>query len=399
MKIFFFSQHPKFASGMSRVGDEVAKRLSIYYDVTYFGHSTEGGKAEEYHGYELVGNPMNDSSGQQMFGYHYMQDDYDLVFTNLNWQSVQWLHNPLNQTYMNSGKQTEVILYCPFETEDKPPMLEQKLLNQHLNDIHLVPFNEPSYKRMKNDWGLENYLFNPDGFVPHGVNRSIYKPVAKRGTEPMAKQMGIENDFVVMFCGENWRRKNIDILIQAYKEFQRDKDDTSLMLHTSPAPSRGNDPFFSGWNIKELLARYGLQLNRDVYVMKNHAAEHVPEPRMAIEYSLADVYVLPTGGEAFSMTSLEAMSCGTPCIHTDLENIRWLCGDASLYVDSIRETAMRTGETLKIPSREDLVEKMQKLYDNPELRNVMGQEGVERAKDFTWDDAGKKLNRLIEEHL
>ena len=85
------------------------------------GHSTEGGKPEEYHGYELVGNPMDDPTGQQMFRFHYMQDDYDLVFTNLNWQSVQWLHGPLNQAYMNSGKQVEVLLYCPFETEDKPP--------------------------------------------------------------------------------------------------------------------------------------------------------------------------------------------------------------------------------------------------------------------------------------
>jgi len=93
------------------------------------------------------------------------------------------------------------------------------------------------------------------------------------------------------------------------------------------------------------------------------------------------------------------MSCGTPCIHTDLENLRWLCGDASLYVDSIGETAMRTGETLRIPSEDGLVEKMQKLYDSPEMRNAMGQEGVKRAKDFTWDNAGKKLIKLIEEHL
>ena len=55
MKVFFFSQHPKFASGMSKVGDELAKRLSIYHDVQYMGHSTEGGKTEEYHGYKLVG--------------------------------------------------------------------------------------------------------------------------------------------------------------------------------------------------------------------------------------------------------------------------------------------------------------------------------------------------------
>jgi len=149
---------------------------------------------------------------------------------------------------------------------------------------------------MKNDWGLESYLFNPDGWVPHGVDRNIYKPIAEQGTEPMARQMGIADDFVVMFCGENWRRKNIDILVKAYKRFQEDKDDTSLMLHTSPSPSRGNDPFFSGWNLRELLMRYNLQLNRDVFVMKNHAAEHVPEPRMAVEYSLADIYVLPTVG-------------------------------------------------------------------------------------------------------
>jgi len=211
--------------------------------------------------------------------------------------------------------------------------------------------------------------------------------------------MGIGNKFVVFFNSENWRRKNIDILVEAYRKFQEDKSDTVLILHTSPSPSRGNDPFFSGWDMPNLIARHGLHQRENVIGTKQHPAEFITEEEMATMYSMADVYVLPTGGEAFSLTSLEAMSIGVPAIHTDLENLRWLCGDSSLYIKSIGETCMRTGEPLAIPSADDLAEKMQYLYENPGVRRKMGNEGMERAKEFTWAKAGKKLVKLIEEKL
>jgi len=79
--------------------------------------------------------------------------------------------------------------------------------------------------------------------------------------------------------------------------------------------------------------------------------------------------------------------------------LRWLCGDSSLYVKSIAETCMRTGEPLVIPSADDLASKMQYLYDNPTVRREMGDKGIERAKEFTWASAGKKFVKLIEENI
>lgn len=400
MKVFFYGENPKFASGMGNVGDALAQYLSQDHDITYYAKSKETEIEEDYHGYSIVGNPTQDPVGQQFFGYHFREKDYDAVVTNLNWRSLQWLDEPLNNFYMNRGTETDLILYTPIETEEYPPSFHERLLQDHLNTVHLVPFNEPSYRRMRDEWELDEYLVDEDlnGYVPHGVVRDVFKPIDPED-EPKLGQLRSEfgfseDDFIVMFCGENWRRKNIDVLADAFSKFARDKDDVRLLLHTSPMPSRGQDKFFSGWNMSDLLNQYGIA--GDSIVVKSHPAEHISVAQLSLEYNMADMYVLPTAGEGFSLTSLEAMSTGTPAIHTGVENLRWLCGDASLYVDQTYETCMRAGEVLHVPDANELAGKMSQLYYDEELRDELGTAGIERSKQFTWDQVGAEFVDHVE---
>jgi len=392
MKVMWFGQSPRYQSGMGKVGRKMAKHLAMFHDVHYYAHSgAESG--ERFKGFTLYGNQLQDQSGQQMFPWRLNQINPDALVSNLNWQSLVWLHNPLNQKYMNTGENTKVVLYTPVETEEKPPFFEKKLLDQHLNPVYLIPFGKPQYERMSNDWGLEEYVPNPK-WVPHGVDRAIFYPREKEA-QSLRQQLGIGDDFVVGFCGENWRRKNHDIMCQAFKRFSEDKEDVSLIMHTSPQPTRGNDPFFSGWGMNALLDHFNLKLNKDVYVTKQNVTQFVPEDKLATIYSALDIYVLPTSGESFSLTSLEAMSCGTPCIHTDLENLKWLCADASLYAGTRGKRLMRTGESLPIPDVDELVEKMQELYENQDQRKKMAKKGIKRAKDFSWKKSGKELTKIL----
>lgn len=401
MQVFFYGENPKFASGMGNVGDALAQYLSRDHDVTYYAKSKETEIEEDYHGYSIVGNPTSDPVGQQFFGYHFRDKDYDAVVTNLNWRSIQWLDEPLNNFFMNQGKETDVILYTPIETEEYPPSFHERLLQDHLNDVHLIPFNEPSYERMRSEWGLAEYLVDDnglDGYVPHGVVRDVFKPIDAED-EPKIGQLRSDfgfsrDDFIVMFCGENWRRKNIDVLVDAFSTFAEDKDDARLLLHTSPMPSRGSDKFFSGWNMKDLLVQYGVADKS--LVVKSHPAEHISVAQVSLEYNMSDMYVLPTAGEGFSLTSLEAMSTGTPAIHTGLENLRWLCQDASLYVDNTYETCMRAGEVLQVPDTDELVEKMERLYHSRKLREELAEAGIERSRKFTWETVGTDFVEHVE---
>jgi L-malate glycosyltransferase len=90
----------------------------------------------------------------------------------------------------------------------------------------------------------------------------------------------------------------------------------------------------------------------------------------------ADAFVLPTHGEGFCIAVLEAMAAGLPCIVSDLPVLRWLVGEAGVFVPPDRPNewaAAITGLTA-------------------ERRREMSERARRRASEFFWD-------RLVESHL
>jgi len=407
MRILFFGQNPRFNSGMGRVCREIGKQLSKYHDTHVYGQTASGGPPREYEGFTLHGNPVQDPTGMQMLPMKLQQIDPDLLITNLNYQQLEGLPQPLNNLYMNSGKEIPVFLYTAIETARPIPGLYQRLINQHLNDVFLIPFNEPNYEMFNSDGQLEPHI--PD-WIPHGIDHLVFEPKPEEMAKQFWRNSNIDPDsFKFLFVGENWRRKRLDKLCHACSILKHEKeiDDAKLILHTSAGPSRG-DSFFGGFDIASgpqsqgpdpMLDVYDLSLGEDVHITKMHSAQFIPDEQLAIMYSGADCHILPSGGEGFGMTLLESMACGTSCIVTDLEEARWLCRDSALYVEPEGEELMRYGEVLKTPSADDMAEKMEQFYQMSESeREKMTDKGKERAEDFSWRRTGREFVNLIDRY-
>jgi len=388
MRLLFHTYSPHGVSGMSIVGRELAKRLALSHEVHIFGVNYSG-ETQKWNDCWLHQNGfLNDPNGEQMLPYWVANVNPDAYITNLNWQSISWIHGVLNQRYIN-GRPLGVFLYVPIETEHYPPFIEEKLVKQHLNDVFLVPFNKPQYEMLKHLDAVVDY-------IPHGYDRNSYYPRPQQG-KTVRQRLGIGDRFTVMSCGENWRRKNWHILLQAFCKLKGMVDNPALILHTSPSPSRGS-AFYEGWYLNALLNTYDLKLNQDVFVTRNNPVEPTPPDTLAQLYSAADVYALATGGEGFGMTELEAMACGLPQVNSDLENLKWLCGDASLYARTLLSDVMSTGEVMKIPDPDDFAGKLKWLHDNPDKRKEMGEKGLERAKQFSWEKSAQKFLDLLEKY-
>jgi glycosyltransferase involved in cell wall biosynthesis len=88
-------------------------------------------------------------------------------------------------------------------------------------------------------------------------------------------------------------------------------------------------------------------------------------------YHDASLLVFPSLTEGFGRVTLEAMACGIPVITT--ENARGIVEDG------------KTGFVVPIRSAEQIREKIEFLYHNPEIREQMGREArkaVEQKKPF-----------------
>jgi len=216
---------------MSIVGAELAKRLAMAHDVTIFGINYSGQQID-WNGCRLVQNGfLGDANGSQMLPYWVANINPDVYITNLNWQSISWIHSVLNQRYIN-GRPLGVFLYVPIETEHYPPFIEEKLVKNHLNDVFLIPFNKPQYEMLKRLDAVVDY-------IPHGYDRNSYYP-RPQVRQQVRRWLGVGDRFTIMSVGENWRRKNWHVLVQAFKKLQEMVDNPALIMHTSPAPSRGD---------------------------------------------------------------------------------------------------------------------------------------------------------------
>lgn len=104
----------------------------------------------------------------------------------------------------------------------------------------------------------------------------------------------------------------------------------------------------------------------------------VPEEDLPVLYNGSEVFVYPSLYEGFGLPPLEAMSCGTPVITSDLTSIPEVVKDGGLLIDP------NNAENLKAA----LVE----LLNNDDLKKYYSEKGLKRASDFSWHNTA--LNTL-----
>ena len=88
-------------------------------------------------------------------------------------------------------------------------------------------------------------------------------------------------------------------------------------------------------------------------------------------YNGADFFVYPSLYEGFGLPILEAMSCGTPVITSNVSSMPEVAGKAALLVDPLSEVELATA--------------MLKLAGDGELRGTMRDRGRIQAARFSWE--------------
>lgn len=178
--------------------------------------------------------------------------------------------------------------------------------------------------------------------VPYGVDLQTFTPVP-----PGARDRS--DQFNVIYAGQLTQRKGIAYLLRGYRQFARQDSHLTLVgsIVGSDAPLR---PF------------------ADLF-------EHIPHqtrPALAKRYRQSDVFVLPTLIEGMPLVVLEAMACGLPVIVT-------ANGPAGIVRDGI--------DGFVIPERDAnaISDRLDRLYRDPDMRDEMGRQASQRAREFGWD--------------
>jgi len=160
----------------------------------------------------------------------------------------------------------------------------------------------------------------------------------------------------LLFVGNLKPHKNVGTLLQAFRDLMNRGMDHHLIVV-------GDDRLGRPAILQQI---QDLALSERVKVFAS------VDPHSLVNlYVAADALVLPSFDEGFGLPVIEAMSCGTPVICSRAASLPEIGGDAAEYFDP--------------RSRDELVAAIRRLLDSKDLRLQMRENGLSRAKQFTWE--------------
>jgi glycosyltransferase involved in cell wall biosynthesis len=173
----------------------------------------------------------------------------------------------------------------------------------------------------------------------------------------------------ILFVGTLLPRKNVPFLLRAYARLKQEKHLPHGLVLAGARSSASEE-------IDALIQELGIA--SDVIV-----TGYVDDWQMPLLYKMADLFVLPTLYEGFTLVTLEAMAYGTPVIATDTSSIREGVGDAAMLV-----------EVNDVPG---LATAMSTALTDGTLRRTLVERGRERARMFTWERCAQQTLELYRE--
>jgi glycosyltransferase involved in cell wall biosynthesis len=180
----------------------------------------------------------------------------------------------------------------------------------------------------------------------------------------------------VLFVGGLEPRKGLEYAVLAMPRVL-EKFPNSRLVVVGKSGFRGTDD--PGW-FKVLANRAGIEDSVEMH-------ESVSQEMLMQLYSDCDVLVLPSRNEGWGLSLMEAMAFEKPVVATRVGGIPELVTDGKegFLVDNGDITG--------------LADAVARLLGDPTLRAKMGQAGLDRIKEFSWDEAAKVVHRAYESAL
>ncbi len=229
--------------------------------------------------------------------------------------------------------------------------------------------------------------------VPLGCDPEAFRP----GLPPLALPGRKGFNFLANF---EWiPRKGYDLLLRAYFQEFRADDDVCLILKTYD--NSAYDP--EGGAIREQILRLAAESGNPSPPAVLLLPRILPAGLLPRLYAAADCYVLPSRGEAWNHTALEAAACGLPVIltawsaHLDLFNERncYLIpieGLEPVQAFGVPNDRVYGGSRWAVPSLAETRRLMRHVYTHREEARARGRLArAEVALRHTWERSARCL--------
>lgn len=206
--------------------------------------------------------------------------------------------------------------------------------------------------------------------IPYGIDLSVFDNLPKRGEFRRKYDLGSAQR-IILYLGRIHKIKGLDLLAKAFTDLPKALSNIKLVI---VGPDDGYLPA-----LKKLITGLGIS-DKVLFTGPLYGQEKLEA------YVDADVYVLPSVYEIFSVTLLEAFACGTPVIATDR------CGIADVI----------NGQAgLVVPyDKEQLQQALLHMLSDDKMRREFGEKGKLLVREkFNWEKIAEQVERVYEDIL
>ncbi|HRN70845.1 MAG TPA: glycosyltransferase family 1 protein [Candidatus Woesebacteria bacterium] len=199
----------------------------------------------------------------------------------------------------------------------------------------------------------------------HVVYNGFEKHVDKAKSTIM-EDLNLQKNKFLLYVGTLQPRKNITILIKSFKLFQQKNPDYKLVLVGK-----------KGWLYDSIFAEVNNQNLTNSVIF----TDYIPDADVSELYKNALCFVMPSLYEGFGIPILEAMAHNCPVISSHTSSLPEIGGDACLYFDAKDE--------------KDLLQDIERLAEDSDLRRKLIQKGKERITEFSWEKSAKETLEIL----
>lgn len=232
--------------------------------------------------------------------------------------------------------------------------------------------------------------------VPYGINHEIFHPPIQgkerlkydlaKAHPQLGQWLNMSGRFVGIFIGANQDRKNLGLIHESWREFEKGKESTVMLMM-----------FIHSASLSQEMGSYDLAIFlQDTKTLK---IINTPQPDEIIgQFTAAsDILIHPSSGEGFGLTVAQSMACGAVPVTIPYAAVGDYCNNENSYC--IPYTLHTGGFHVHraLSDVNNVVAQLNQAYNHPTERATKASKGVEVAANFTWENTVEGLKKNIED--
>lgn len=267
-----------------------------------------------------------------------------------------------------------VVVYCPIDHEF------------HV-DASLAPLGQADRLCVFTDFAARyvdsllrslGALDRPSCVVPHGVDLERFAPLAPEPAAArrlararlFATRPELQDAFIVLNANRNQPRKRLDLTIDAFARFARDRDDVYLYFHAGLRDQ--------GCRLLPHAERRGVA-DRLLFTRWDTEHPHVTDEHLNLVYGACDVGVNTAVGEGWGLVAFEHAATGAAQVVPDHTGCGCVWKGHALLAASVAREDPVLG-TLHEVDPDAVAAHLEQLYASRHVRDAWGRRAMEHVR-------------------